>query len=299
MTRAPKPTEMEAQPSPRGAFGLPTRAYSETIAAGERAAGMSLGEMKATARGIPELSEEERIKGTLDLSQFSNPESITNIEGKIRDNMTKGIKLTDPKNATLLKQLQNNAILKDMFDKEKGGDANKPRTADQIRKIMNDAIAVAVNPWIIKGVVRQVPETNDIIPIGGTPAEVDAFQQQKTEVIRRNMLAADLIHKDNNIIGGRAARDYLIPLANLEGNKIVSWKKPSEESLKTSQTVREERAAPAAASATTDLETPAKPILTADGKAIDGAAMAQAYKPGQKITDKNGKIKTWNGRTLQ
>ncbi len=247
MTRAPKPTEQEAIPSPRGAFGLPTRAYSQTIAEGERAAGMSLAEMKATARGVPELSEEDRIQGKLDLSQFSDPESITNIQGKLRNNMTKGIKLTDPKNATLLKQLKNNDVIKDMFYKEKG-DADKPRSAEQIRKITNDAVAVAVNPWVIKGVVRRVPETGEYAVIGGSNEDVDAFQKQKTDVIRRNMVALGLLDKDNNITGGRSAFDVLLPIANIKDNKVVSWKKPSEEAKTPTENITPATSAPRAAS---------------------------------------------------
>ena len=301
MTSIPKEPAEVSRPTraePRGAFGLPSSAYSRTIAEGEKAAGMSMTQMRATARGVPMLTEQEQVKGTINLSQFDDPESITNIQGKLRDNMTKGIGLKDPKNASLLKQLQNNAVIKDLFDKDKG-DADKPRTTAAINSVISRSLAVAVDPFVVKGVVRLVPETGDYVPIGGTVEDIAAFQKQKNETIRAQAEAIGIIDKDGKVLGGRNAEDALVPYANIKDGKIVSWKTAGKAAPAEAPATSSVTAPPAAASATPDLETPAKPILTADGKAIDGAAMAQAYRPGQKITDKKGNVKTWNGRTLQ
>jgi hypothetical protein len=59
MTSIPKEPADVSRPTraePRGAFGLPSSAYSRTIAEGEKAAGMSMAQMRATARGVPMLS---------------------------------------------------------------------------------------------------------------------------------------------------------------------------------------------------------------------------------------------------
>lgn len=289
MTSIPKqPTMAQATAAePRGAFGLPTTAYRRTIAAGEKAAGMSMEEMRATARGVPQLTEEEQIKGTLNLSQFDDPESITNIQGKLRDNMTKGIKLDDPKNATLLKQLQNNAIIKDMFDKDKGDEA-KPRTTAAINSVISRSLAVAVDPFVIKGVVRLVPETGDYVPIGGSVEDIAAFQKQKNETIKAQAEAIGIIDKKGNIIGGRNASDALIPYANIEDGKIVSWKTagkpatPAAAPAASAAPVISEKAIPIPKDAITD-------------KGIDGTKLVK----GQTYVDRSGKNKIWNGVSWQ
>lgn len=292
MTSIPKEPEGISRPTraePRGAFGLPSSAYSRTIAEGEKAAGMTMAQMRATARGVPTLTEEEQIKGTLNLGQFDDPESITNIQGKLRDNMTKGVKLTDPKNATLLKQLQNNAVIKDMFDKEKG-DADKPRTTAAINSVFSRSLSVAVDPFVVKGVVRLVPETGDYVPIGGTVEDIAAFQKQKNDTIKAQAEAIGILDKDGKIIGGRNAADALIPYANIQDGKIVSWKTAGKQ-------------APAAAPASA-VVTPAAPAVTqepipipktADGKATDGSKLIA----GQRYRAADGSIKTWNGQAWQ
>jgi hypothetical protein len=226
MTRPPKPTTEEPTPQFRGAFGLPTRAYSGTIAAGERAAGMSLGQMRAIARGVPELTDEERIKGKLDLSQFEDPESLTNIQGKLRDNMTNGIPFGDAKNAKLVKQLQAAAIIKDTFDKEKG-EGDKPRTTAAINSVFDKTLRAGLDPFITKGVVRFDPQTNDYVPITGDAKSIQDFIDQKNALIRNQAIELGLIDKDGKVSKDRNARDALLPYATFDKDDKVIWRNPA------------------------------------------------------------------------
>lgn len=295
MTSVPKDeTISTATPAePRGAFGLPSSTYRRTIAEGEKAAGMTMSQMRATARGVPSLSEEETVKGKINLGQFDDPESITNIQGKLRDNMTKGIKLDDPKNATLLKQLQANAIIKDMFDKDKGDEA-KPRTTAAINSVISRSLAVAVDPFVIKGVVRLVPETGDYVPIGGSVEDIAAFQKQKNETIRAQAEAIGILDKKGNIIGGRNAADALIPYANIEDGKVVSWKTAGKPATPAAGGPSAAPAASAAPQTVSEKPIPI-PANAITDKGIDGTKLIK----GQIYTDRSGKNKTWNGVSWQ
>ena len=284
MTSVPKPDLMEATPSPRGAFGLPTTAYKQAITAGEREAGASLAELRATAKGVPVLTKEEEIGSRVDLSQFDEPASITNIQGKLRDNIAKGIPLSDPANAKQLKQLQANAVIKDMFDKKDGEEGGKPRSTSAINSIISKSLAVAVDPFVVKGVVRLVPETGDYVPVGGSVEDIAAFQKQKNETIKAQAEAIGIINKEGKIIGGRNASDALIPYANIEGDKIVSWKTAAK-----GETPAGGAAKPAIS------ETPLAIPKTADGKSIDATKMVA----GQKYKSADGTTKTWNGMGFQ
>lgn len=289
MTSIPKEAETMAEPAkaaPRGAFGLPSAAYSRTIAEGERAAGMTMAQMKATGRGVPTLTEEEQIKGKLDLSQFEDPESITSIQGKIRDNMAKGVKLSDPANSKYLKQLQANAVIKDMFDKKDGEDGGgKPRTTGAISSIFSKSLAVAVDPFVVKGVVRLVPETGDYVPVGGSVEDIAAFQKQKNDTIKAQAEAIGIVDKNGKILGGRNASDALIPYANIEDGQIKSWK-----------TVAAKGETPAGGAGKPAVsETPLAIPKTSDGKSIDATKMIA----GQKYKSADGTTKTWNGMGFQ
>lgn len=299
MTRPPKPTTEEPLPQFRGAFGLPTKAYSGTIAAGERAAGMSLGQMRAIAKGVPELTEEERIKGTLDLSQFEDPESLTNIQGKLRDNMTNGIAFGDPKNAKLVKQLQSAAIIKNAFDGD--GEGGKPRTTAAINSVFDKTLRAGLDPFITKGVVRFDPQSNDYVPITGDAKSIKDFIDQKNTLIQNQAIELGLIDKSGKVsLTDRNAQDALRPYANIDKEGKVTWKNPAALSVESPPPAGPKAGAPS--SVTTpiaDIQTPAKAILTSDGKGIDKSAMNKAYRPGQVIKNSRGETKIWNGETLQ
>jgi hypothetical protein len=285
MTSIPKAEASAPTPSPRGAFGLPTKAYSESLAAGEREAGASLTELRATARGVPMLTKEEEIGKRVDMSQFDEPAAIATIKNKLGDNMAKGIKLTDPANEKLLKRLQANAVITDMFDKDKGEGAAKPRTTSAISSIFSKSLAVSVDPFVVKGVVRLVPETGDYVPVGGSVEDIAAFQKQKNDTIKAQAEAIGIVDKQGKIIGGQNASDALIPYANIEDGQIKSWK----------TVAKGETPAGGGTGKPTVSEAPLAIPKTADGKSIDATKMVA----GQKYKSADGTIKTWNGMGWQ
>ena len=69
-----KKTGTGALPAEKGVFGLPTRARSRAEREFERASGKSVAQLTAMAKGIPE--EAITAEGTLDFSQFKEPETI-------------------------------------------------------------------------------------------------------------------------------------------------------------------------------------------------------------------------------
>lgn len=296
----------QTQPTqvPKGAFGLSSPAYGEAQQQFEAASGRKLSDVRAMALTAPERIEAVPLE--VDLSQFKNPETITNITGKIRDNVANGIPLSDPRNEKGLKQLQANSILTDMFDK-KGEGEDKPRSASAINAVFTKALSVSVSPWVRNNTVRLVPETGDYVPVGGTASDVDAFQKQKNDTIRKQAEAIGILDKKGKVLGGRNSFDALIPYANIEDGHIVSWRKPSEETLKEAITLPSttpagpKAGAPSSVTAPVekDISVPSPAILTSDGKGVDGTAMKKTYKPGQRVTMPNGKLKIWNGDTLQ
>jgi hypothetical protein len=293
MTRPPKPTTEEPTPQFRGAFGLPTKAYSGTIAAGERAAGMSLGQMRAIAKGVPELTEQERIKGKLDLSQFEDPESLTNIQGKLRDNMTNGIPFGDAKNAKLVKQLQAAAIIKDTFDKEKG-EGDKPRTTAAINSVFDKTLRAGLDPFITKGVVRFDPQTNDYVPITGDAKSIKDFIDQKNTLIQNQAVELGLIKDGRVNKDDRNAQDALRPYANIDKDGKVTWKNPAEVKPPIVDVPPANPTTPKVGAPSTVTENPMTIPKTADGK-IDGTKLM----PGQKYKSADGSTKTWNGKSFQ
>jgi hypothetical protein len=275
----------QTQPTPvvRGAFCLESPAYSQAEEEFLRNTGRSIADVRSVARGAPDLGAEFKpMQGTVDMSQFANPETISNIQAKLRDNMADGKTLDDPSNSRLLKQLQSNAIIEDAFSKKKGEGEDKPRTAAAIGSIISKSLAVAVDPFVVKGIVRIVPETGDYVPIGGTVEEIAAFQKQKTETIRNQAIAIGILDKNGNIIGGRNSFDALVPYANIEDGKITSWK---------SENIGKKDDTPKPSVVDRPLEIP----KTADGKSID----AKNLIPGQKYKATDGTIKTWNGTSFQ
>lgn len=70
----PKPTGTAALTADKGVFGLPTRARSRAQREFERATGKTVEQLTVMAKGIPD--EAITAEGTLDFSQFKEPDSI-------------------------------------------------------------------------------------------------------------------------------------------------------------------------------------------------------------------------------
>jgi len=292
------PTAEAPQKVVRGAFGLESPAYAQAQEEFTTATGASLKELRAKAAlrgGMPEYTGTS-VEGTANLAQFKNPDTVDNVRAQLRDRIAKGEKLDTPANKNLLAKLRANAVIEGMFDKEKGDDG-KPRTAAQINSVIDKSFRAGLNPFVVAGVIRIDPQTSEPVVISGDAAAVKGYQEHKNKLIEAQAKAMGILDKDNNIIGGRNSIDALLPYANIKDGKVVSFKSGSIESKKD-----ENPAAPASkpgSAPVADLQTPAKVILTQDGKAIDGAAMAKAYQPGQVIVDSKGNKKTWNGINLQ
>lgn len=293
VTSIPKGEPEGPQKVVRGAFGLESPAYAQAQAEFEAASGKKVSELRAFAKGP--IAPDIDIKGEMDLSQFKKPESLATITGRLRDNIANGEDLNTPKNKNLLERLRANAVIEGMFNREEGADG-KPRTAAQINSVFDKTLRVGLDPFIVKGVVRFDPTLNDYVPITGDAESINSFMEQKNKLIQNQARAMGILDKDNNIIGGRNSRDALLPYADVEGDKVIAWKKPAAPSAPAPS-------APAAAPTTEakpksvvlkDQDIPKVP-LTADGKAIDGSKMVL----GKQYRDSQNKVKTWNGSTLQ
>ena len=107
-----KKTGTGALPAEKGVFGLPTRARSRAEREFERASGKSIAQLTAMAKGIPE--EAITAEGTLDFSQFKEPETIDRQLNRVGIGIIKARQAGDRgQEAALLKEA---AMLNDVKD---------------------------------------------------------------------------------------------------------------------------------------------------------------------------------------
>jgi hypothetical protein len=157
--------------------------------------------------------------------------------------------------------------------------------------VFNTSLRVGLEPFVVKGVIRIDPQTNEPIVISGDAAAVKGYQEHKNKLIQAQAIALGILDKDNKIIGGRNSMDALLPYADIEDGKVKSWKSGSIEIPKKDETP----ATPATTEKPAAVSKEAIPIpKTADGK-IDGTKMI----PGQKYKSADGSIKSWNGTSFQ
>lgn len=220
----------QSQPTPqvKGAFGLSSPAYNQAEQEFLRNRGRSIQSYRDIATGTPNLGADfVPMQGNLNLTQFAKPEAIADIKGKIRDNIANGVPLSDPKNEKNLKKLVAAASIEAMLkDKNENGDDGKPRTTSQIRTTFADALQVSLNDFVINKKAFINPQTGEVTPIIGDPDNIISFQKQKQDTIKKISLSLGILDDQGNITkkGGRNAFDALLPYANIENNKVVSWK---------------------------------------------------------------------------
>lgn len=102
----------------KGAYGLPTRARSRAEREFERATGKSVDEMRVIARGIPE--EAVTAEGTLDFSQFKEPDSIDKQISRVGAGIVKAREAGDKgQESALLKQASMLRQVKEELSPEK------------------------------------------------------------------------------------------------------------------------------------------------------------------------------------
>lgn len=285
-------TEAGPTPTVRTAFGLESPALRQAEASFEATTGRKVADVRGLARGNVDLGEDfKAVKGIVDLAQFATPESAATVQNRISANIANDIPLSDPRNAKNLKQLQANAVLKNMFDKE---DGEKPRSTAAISSIFNKSLSVTVDPFVTKGVVRLVPETGDYVPVGGSVEDIAAFQKQKNETIKSQAEAIGIINKEGKIIGGRNAADALIPYANIDKDRIVSWKTVATETP--ASPAGPKVGAPSAVTAPTISD---KPLPIPKAAIVNGKLDATKLTPGQSYLNSQGQAKTWNGSNWQ
>lgn len=287
VVKAPAGPEVKS----RTAFGLESPALRQAEADFEAASGRKAADVRGIARGAVDLGADFKpMAGTIDLSQFANPEAISTVQNKLRDNIAKGEALDTPDNKKLLSKLRADATIKAMFEGD--GEGGKPRTTAAINSVLDKSLRAGLDPFVVKGVVRFDPQTNDYVPITGDTKSISEFMDHKNKLIQSQAKALGILDKDNKIIGGRNASDALLPYANIEDGKVVSWK-----SAVAPKPAVEEAPVPAGpkVGAPSSVTENAIPIpKTADGK-IDGTKLVA----GQKYTAADKTIKTWNGVSWQ
>jgi hypothetical protein len=285
-----EPEVRKATPVVRGAFGFESPGVAQAEREFEATRGRSAAEIRAIAAGRIDMGADFKpTEGVIDFKQFGNPESLANVQNRLRDLIAAGEDLNSTKAKPLLAQLRADAVIKDMF-KETGEDG-KPRSTSAINTVLDKSLRAGLDPFVIKGVVRFDSTVNDYVPITGDADSIKNFMEHKNKLIQDQAKAMGILDKDNKIIGGRNSADALLPYANIEGNKVVSWK----------SVIAPVDDAPAAAVPKVGGGT--APVISAQPIAIpkgaDGKADRARLVPGQQYTGDGGKIKTWNGVSWQ
>ena len=287
----------------RGAFGFTSPAVGQAETEFEAVYGRKASDVRAIAQGKPDLGADFKpMAGVIDLKQFGNPESLSTVQNQLRDSIANGEPLNTDQNKKRLAKLRADATIKTMFEGD--GEGGKPRSTAAINSVIDKSLRAGLDPFVVKGVVRFDPQANDYVPITGDTKAIADFMDHKNKLIQSQAKALGILDKDNKIVGGRNASDALLPYANIEDGKVVSWKsavtpKPAEAEAPAPAGPKVGAPSAVTASTETDISVPAPAILTEDGKGVNRQAMQKTYKAGQKITLPNGQVKTWNGITLQ
>lgn len=292
VTSIPKDIPEEPRKVVRGAFGLESPAYGQAQAEFEASTGKSLREIRATAKGP--MDPGTVVQGDLDLSQFKKPETVAMIQARLSDNIAKGdTDLTSAKNKPLMDRLSANALIQAKFDKDKP----EERTTAQINSVFSLSLRAALDPYVRNGTIR-FDDKDQVVVITGDAKAIDDFVAYKNSMIEKQARAMGLINKDNTINGGQKVRDALLPYAEFDGDKIISFKPNTNIPAKPPAAPAPGTAAPA---------TPAKPASTKTGTVVDkaiplpkDAIVNGVVDPTKLITDqeyidRNGKTKTWGG----
>jgi hypothetical protein len=289
------PTVEAPQKVVRGAFGLESPAFAQAQAEFEASTGKSLKEVRATAKGV--MPSEAVIEGVVDFSQFKKPDTLASVQAQLRDLVANGGDTKTGKGKMLMDKLAANAIIESKFKEGEG----KERTTAQINSVFNQSLRVGMEPLLIKGTVRFNAEANDYVPIVGDAASIREFQDQKNKIVRNQAIAMGILDNEGNIIGGRNSQDALLPYANIEKGKVVSWRTvtPAEGEKKPAAPA----AAPAKPTTTTENKEPSKSVVFKDvlpiPKTADGRVDGSQLVAGKQYRAADNTVKTWNGTSWQ
>ena len=269
----------KATPAVRGAFGFASPGVAQAEKEFETVSGRTAAEVRGIARGRVDMGEDFKpTEGTIDLSQFGNPETIANIQARLRDARANKESLDSPKNKKLSDQLVANAVIENQFkDKE---DERKPRTASQITTIVNNSLRVGLQGYELGDKVRYDPETGSPIYTGDV-AGANKYAEDKRKVVENQFKELGYI-KDGKISNDRDARDALLPFASFDKDGMVNWRKPKI----------------GADTGDTASQISQKPIVVPPAAIVNGKIDPKKMIPGQTYIE-NGKVKTWNGMSFQ
>jgi hypothetical protein len=148
-----KKTGTGALPADKGVFGLPTRARSRAQREFERATGKTVEQLTVMAKGIPD--EAVTAEGTLDFSQFKEPETIDKQLNRVGIGIIKARQAGDRgQEAALLKEAAMLNDVKDTLSPEKAtytsvvsdtklkyANEKDPVKKEQLRQRLSDLVA--------------------------------------------------------------------------------------------------------------------------------------------------------------
>lgn len=291
--------KQEAGPTPivRTAFGLESPALRQAEASFEATTGRKVADVRGLAKGSVDLGEDFKpTAGTLDLSQFANPETIANITGRLRDARANKEDLNSPKNKKLSDQLVANAAIESQF-KDKG-EGDKPRTANQINSVIQNSLRVGLLGYELGNKVRYDPDTGNPI-YTGDPAGVNAYNEDKRQIVAGRLTEMGYI-KDGKVSKERGAQDAIIPWAAIDKDGTIKWRDP----LIGSKDKKDETPPPAGpkAGAPSSVTAPVvseKPIPVPKAAIVNGKLDGSKLIPGQTYLNSKGEAKLWNGTNWQ
>jgi len=273
VTSIPKDIPEEPQRVVRGAFGFESPA--------------------STAKGPMDLGTV--VQGDLDLSQFKKPETVAMIQARLSDNIAKGdTDLTSEKNKPLMDRLSANALIQAKFDKDKP----EERTTAQINSVFSLSLRAALDPYVRNGTIR-FDDKDQVVVITGDAKAIDDFVAYKNSMIEKQARAMGLINKDNTINGGQKVRDALLPYAEFDGDKIISFKPNTNIPAKPSAAPAPGTAAPASAAPAKEGTVIDKPIPFPKDAIVNGKIDGSKLNAGQQYVSSRGRVQTWNGISLQ
>ena len=236
-TLKPGAEQMPTEEVERGAFGLPTRTAAETREKFTKAAGLSLDEIYKNK--FDKIAEFKPV-GKLDLTAFTSPESDAAVKAKFRDHLAKatlgfepgsadynravGQALKNPEVQKSLAKLRAMIVVDNMVDPEKKGEL----TFGNINTLIDRSLKNGLDILVQKGVIRFDPTKNDYVPIIGDADAIATYIDHKNKIIRDMAFANGLIDEKGKIIGGDAAKRSLSVYAEIEGDRIVSWKNAAQ-----------------------------------------------------------------------
>jgi hypothetical protein len=309
-TQLPLATEM------RGAFGL-KGSGERALTSGLATLGMSRGELEAT-----ELPEIPLTATAFDFSVFAEeekPKSVVNLENELADlaesiggNTTEermNNALTTPEGKKLQAQIAGRTFLEAQRKaKTEKDETIKPRSAEQIRKLVNTRLQEEIAPLQFKEITFD-PNTQDfVVTIPGSD-EAKRFLRMRQAVARDVFENAGLLR--GNRVMDRNVADAISPFAEVDYDTmtIKGWRQvagaPKEGAPVGGPPVPVEPPAGGGAARGAPARRPtAQPAAAAAGatpipRKADGSIEVGKLEAGKSYVSESGAVRIWNGTSWQ